>query len=233
MTAIHPGTPAPAGGFDRRGFLRVTSLAGGGLLLGTFLDFSAPAQLGAEEVAAGEFMPNAFIRIAPDGKVTIMAKNPEIGQGVKTMLPMIIADELDVPWASVTIEQAMSEEAKYGRQSAGGDRSHALARIQAVAVPIGHVVDQIDRAGQRAEDREPGQRQPRGRREEPLREHQPGEDEQILHPLAWAHRRHDRSQHRARPGPQRRMTCGDGGKEPVALRVSMTIGASRTIAAQS
>ena len=117
--------------FDRRDFLRVSSLAGGGILLGTFLDFDGPTLLGAAELngatagalsgtLAGEFMPNAFIRIAADGAITIMAKNPEVGQGVRTMLPMLIAEELDVPWESVTIEQAMSNEAAYGRQVAGG-----------------------------------------------------------------------------------------------------------------
>ena len=109
----------------RRDFVRVTALAGGGLLLGAWLDFGANGVLEAQEVGdAGrvraDFAPNAFIRIAADGQVTIIAKNPEIGQGVKTMLPMIIADELDVPWESVTIEQAMSDPAKYGGQSAGG-----------------------------------------------------------------------------------------------------------------
>lgn len=106
-------------GFDRRDFLRVTTLAGGGILLGTWLEFGAVGVLGAAEVAE-EFTPNAFIRIMPNGAITIMAKNPEVGQGVKTMLPMIIAEELDVPWESVTIEQAMSDESKYGRQVAGG-----------------------------------------------------------------------------------------------------------------
>ena len=111
--------------FDRRDFLRVSSLAGGGILLGTFLDFDGPALLGAAErsgagALAGEFMPNAFIRIATNGTITILSKNPEVGQGIRTMLPMLIAEELDVKWESITIELAMSNEAAYGRQVAGG-----------------------------------------------------------------------------------------------------------------
>lgn len=106
---------------DRRDFLRVTSVAGGGLLLATWLDYSTPGELQAAGLdSAADFAPNAFIRIAPDGRVTIMAKNPEIGQGVKTSLPQMIADELDVPWDSITIEQAMSDPAKFGSQVAGG-----------------------------------------------------------------------------------------------------------------
>lgn len=101
---------------SRRSFLRVSAVAGGGMLLATYLE--PVSDLFAAEAA--DFVPNAFIRIGPDGVVTIMAKNPEIGQGVKTMLPMLIAEELDVPWAAVTIEQASSEPDKYGRQFAGG-----------------------------------------------------------------------------------------------------------------
>ncbi len=107
-------------GVARRDFLRVTALAGGGLLLGTWLDFGTMGVLEAAEPNAVNFEPNAFIRISPDGSVTIIARNPEIGQGIKTMLPMLIAEELDVPWESVTVEQAMSDPDKYGQQFAGG-----------------------------------------------------------------------------------------------------------------
>ena len=107
---------------DRREFLRVSALAGGGLLLGAWLDFGTNGVLEAAEAPLndGDFSPNAFIRIAPSGAITIMAKNPEVGQGIKTMLPMLIAEELDVDWSAITIEQAMSEPAKYGSQVAGG-----------------------------------------------------------------------------------------------------------------
>ncbi|HUF51897.1 MAG TPA: molybdopterin cofactor-binding domain-containing protein [Longimicrobiales bacterium] len=106
----------------RRQFLRVTALAGGGMLLATYVD-----GFGAADAFAGvgtvDFSPNAFIRIMPDGIVTIIAKNPEIGQGVKTMLPMLIADELDVDWQNVRVEQGDFDPAKYSGQSAGGSNA--------------------------------------------------------------------------------------------------------------
>ncbi|MEO8564476.1 MAG: molybdopterin cofactor-binding domain-containing protein [bacterium] len=110
---------------DRRQFLRVTALTGGGLLLGTVLDsFGASTALGAAPRATPgapmAFEPNAFIRIMPDGIVTIVAKNPEVGQGIKTMLPMLIAEELDVDWKDVRIEQAGLDTVKFTGQVAGG-----------------------------------------------------------------------------------------------------------------
>ncbi|MFP5378425.1 MAG: molybdopterin cofactor-binding domain-containing protein [Vicinamibacteria bacterium] len=107
---------------DRRSFLQVTALAGGGLLIGTYL---GPAAEAAEALAQGaaRFSPNAFITIAGSGAVTIIAKNPEVGQGVKTMLPMLIAEELEVDWSAITIEQGDLDPEAYGPQSAGGSQS--------------------------------------------------------------------------------------------------------------
>jgi isoquinoline 1-oxidoreductase beta subunit len=102
---------------DRRSFLRVTALAGGGMLLS--LDVEALA----DATTATAFTPNPFIRIGADGAITLIAKNPEVGQGIKNMLPMLIAEELDVDFRQITIEQADADESKYGPQVAGGSTS--------------------------------------------------------------------------------------------------------------
>jgi len=104
---------------DRRAFLRVSAMAGGGLIIFCYLD-PLDEVLAQSPQQAPALTSNAFITITPDGIVTIMAKNPEMGQGIKTSLPMTIAEELDVDWNDVRIEQADLDEAKYGRQVAGG-----------------------------------------------------------------------------------------------------------------
>ena len=104
---------------DRRSFLKVTAASGGGLLLGLYSPPKASAQ-GRGGPAAAPPDPHVYIKIAPDGSVTIMAKNPEVGQGIKTMLPMLIAEELDVEWKNVKIEQADFDDSKFAGQFAGG-----------------------------------------------------------------------------------------------------------------
>jgi len=109
---------------SRRLFLKAGAAAGGGFMLQAVLPPLAGRAFAAPEAVAAPL--NAFVRIAPDGIVTIMSKNPEIGQGIKTMLPMVIAEELDADWKSVRIEQASLDEAKYGRQFAGGSMATPL-----------------------------------------------------------------------------------------------------------
>ncbi|HEX6107547.1 MAG TPA: molybdopterin cofactor-binding domain-containing protein, partial [Gemmatimonadales bacterium] len=103
----------------RREFLRVSAGAAGGLLL----TVSVPAELRALGDSPAGRSPaaalTAFIEIAPDGAITIASKNPEIGQGVKTSLPLLVAEELDAPWERVTVVQA-DLDTRYGPQFAGG-----------------------------------------------------------------------------------------------------------------
>jgi isoquinoline 1-oxidoreductase beta subunit len=108
----------------RRRFLRDGAQAGAGLLLGIYLrPLTAAEAVGKPAgVADVDFHPNAFVRIASSGIVTIISKQPEIGQGIKTALPMVIAEELEVDWKDVRIVQGDLDPA-YGRQSAGGSTS--------------------------------------------------------------------------------------------------------------
>ncbi|MGH7906681.1 MAG: molybdopterin cofactor-binding domain-containing protein [Candidatus Binataceae bacterium] len=101
---------AAAPRISRRDFIRASAAAGGGLMIAFYL----PQALAAEnsgKPAAKAFAPNAFIRISPDNKVTLLVGRSEMGQGVMTSLPMILADELDADWTLVHVEQAPAEPA--------------------------------------------------------------------------------------------------------------------------
>ena len=121
---MSPPTARTARSPARRAFLRQSLLAGGGLMLGMVGEANATnttapvAKLGDMP----DFTPNAFIRIAQDGTVTLTSKQPEIGQGIKTSLPMVIAEELEVDWKDVRILQGDLNPA-YGSQGAGGSTS--------------------------------------------------------------------------------------------------------------
>lgn len=111
--------------FNRRAFIRTSSLAGGGMLIGfnlfTACKPKAEMPIDISKLNFNDF--NAFIKIADNGMVTIFAPNPEIGQGVKTSMPMIIAEELDVPWDNVHVVQGKLDTNNYTRQVAGGSQS--------------------------------------------------------------------------------------------------------------
>ncbi|MGH9379074.1 MAG: molybdopterin cofactor-binding domain-containing protein [Thermoanaerobaculia bacterium] len=113
--------PARVVKLDRRDFLKLTGLAGGGLMLGFSLGCGRGSSAQADADGA-PFEPNAYLKISSE-EIVIYAPNPEIGQGVKTSLPMIVAEELDASWADVRVEQSPIDAAAYGRQMAGGSRS--------------------------------------------------------------------------------------------------------------
>ena len=112
---------------NRRNFIKGTALASGGLILG--FNWAGCKGDPAAPIRVMKAMPkewvnlNAFLKIGETGLVTIMSPNPEIGQNVKTSMPMIIAEELDVDWFDVIVEQAGLNTEWYKRQVAGGSQS--------------------------------------------------------------------------------------------------------------
>lgn len=104
-------------GLNRRAFLKVVIMASGSLMIGV-----TKASTATIAKAAGEpWIPNLYVRIDRDGRITIVSKNPEAGQGVKTALPMVVAECLEVDWKTVHVEQAPLDD-RYGRQVVGGSR---------------------------------------------------------------------------------------------------------------
>lgn len=104
-------------GMDRRSFLKVSILASGAMLVGVGCESSSQASIKEN----GKWIPNLYVRIDTDGHVTIVSKNPEAGQGVKTAFPMVVAECLEVEWKNVSVEQAPLDD-RYGRQVVGGSR---------------------------------------------------------------------------------------------------------------
>lgn len=111
--------------FSRRNFLKTSALASGGLLIGfNFLTACKPEATMPVDITNLNFNDfNAFIKISDEGYITIFSPNPEIGQGVKTAMPMIIAEELDADWSKVTVVQGDLDTKNFTRQVAGGSQS--------------------------------------------------------------------------------------------------------------
>jgi isoquinoline 1-oxidoreductase beta subunit len=112
--------------YNRRSFLKSSVTAGGGMLLG-FSWFASctteEQQAKMKEMPKEWFEINSYLKIGENGLVTIMSPNPEIGQNIKTSMPMIVAEELDVAWEDVLVEQAPYNSDWYQRQVAGGSDS--------------------------------------------------------------------------------------------------------------
>src|SRR5258706_3819392 len=109
----------------RRSFLKVSALAGGGLWLGFNGLISCTAKTEEEVLALPKewFQINGYIKIGENGVVSIMSPNPEGGQNVKTSMPMIVAEELDVDWKTVVVEQAHLDTKFFTRQFIGGSQA--------------------------------------------------------------------------------------------------------------
>ncbi|MGB5461212.1 MAG: molybdopterin cofactor-binding domain-containing protein, partial [Eudoraea sp.] len=110
--------------YNRRSFLKSTALAGGGMVLGfSWLASCKPTPEQVLNMPKEWFTINGYLKIGENGMVTIMSPNPEIGQNVKTSMPMIVAEELDIDWNNVLVEQAPLNTAIFTRQLAGGSQS--------------------------------------------------------------------------------------------------------------
>ncbi|MBC7884423.1 MAG: xanthine dehydrogenase family protein molybdopterin-binding subunit [Saprospiraceae bacterium] len=110
--------------FGRRTFIKSTALAGGGMMLGfSWLAACKPSGGGMLSLPKEWFKINGYLKIGENGLITIMSPNPEIGQNVKTSMPMIVAEELDVDWKNVLVEQAPLDISIFTRQLAGGSQS--------------------------------------------------------------------------------------------------------------
>ncbi len=124
MSAARPAGPrSPAASSpSRREFIKVSAAAGGGLVVALYTPWSdaLTATLPGEPQASDGLQASAFVTVHRDGTVTIQAKNPDMGQGVKTSLPMIVAEELGVAWEDVRVEQAPYDPGRFGPQYAGG-----------------------------------------------------------------------------------------------------------------
>ena len=103
---------------DRRTFLRVSAAAGGGLMVGGYLQSLIDADP-TTAAAAGLFEPNVWVRIAQDDTVTIMLSQLEMGQGVMTSMPMLVAEDLDADWKKIKTEWTPAD-SKYGNPNFGG-----------------------------------------------------------------------------------------------------------------
>ncbi|MGA2374774.1 MAG: xanthine dehydrogenase family protein molybdopterin-binding subunit [Candidatus Sulfotelmatobacter sp.] len=110
---------------QRRDFLKISIAASGGLLIG--FQFPGIDSLASAQPSVSTFMPNAFVRIGTDERITVIVNHSEMGQGVYTSLPMLLAEELDADWAKVSYESAPVDpkynHPAFGMQITGGSSS--------------------------------------------------------------------------------------------------------------
>ena len=118
--------------YNRRSFLKATTLAGGGLMLSFgWLAGCKPSTDEVLELPKEWFQLNGYLKIGENGIVTIMSPNPEIGQNVKTSMPMLVAEELDIDWKNVIVEQApLNTDLYKPMQIAGGSNSISASWLE-------------------------------------------------------------------------------------------------------
>ncbi len=130
----------------RRQFLKITATAGGGMMLG-FSWLKPFGEKGSADTITDFIELNGYLKIAPDATgmgsiITILSPNPEVGQNVKTSMPMIVAEELCANWKDVVVEQAPLNTAVFKRQVAGGSQSirQTWATLRAAGATAKHML---------------------------------------------------------------------------------------------
>jgi isoquinoline 1-oxidoreductase beta subunit len=127
LTPSPPNPPLEGEGFKRRAFLKATATLSAGLVVAFCMPVGLRRAFAQDGKPAAIVPPDAFVRIAPDSSVTILLKHSEMGQGIWTSLPMVVADELDCDWSKVRVEHAPAAPAyahtAFGMQMTGGSTS--------------------------------------------------------------------------------------------------------------
>src|SRR5579872_4792616 len=139
--------PSAIENVSRRSMLKALGIAGGFVLAAPIMSRPAFAayQTGADKMPHGVVVdPRVFVAIAPDGTVTIVAHRAEMGTGVRTSLPLIVAEEMDADWSRVRVQQAHGDEVKYGNQDTDGSRStrHYLMPMRQIGAAARTMLEQ-------------------------------------------------------------------------------------------
>jgi isoquinoline 1-oxidoreductase subunit beta len=128
---------------NRRSFLQKSILGSAGLFIGfKWTGTEAAPKVVANALAAENMAFNAYLQIASDGLITIFSPNPEIGQGIKTAFPLVVAEELDCDWEKVVVKQANLDKTKFERQLTGGSGaiSHSWDRLRKAGATARHLL---------------------------------------------------------------------------------------------
>lgn len=125
--------------------MKLAAAAGGGLMLGfhwSNTEASAMEVLNTKSVTSAKLRFNSYLSIAPDGTITIMSPNPELGQNIKTSFPLIVAEELDADWSKVKVLQAPLDPANFERQVTGGSGAvpHSWERLRKAGATARHML---------------------------------------------------------------------------------------------
>ena len=129
----------------RRNFMKLAAAAGGGLMLGfhwSATEASSMEVISKEALAAGDINFNSYLSISPEGVITILSPNPELGQNIKTSFPLIVAEELDADWSKVKVVQAPLDPSRFERQVTGGSGAvpHSWERLRKAGATARHLL---------------------------------------------------------------------------------------------